>query len=618
MNISEVLSNNLNEVKKGEKQLWEFYSFLWKNAALLNSYQFRDILAEIKEKACDSEIGKCWYTLTECILYSFSPDIGNPFEKISEAIGQFRQINEKAGEGAAQALLVVYFKNLGQLDKAQECVQKAIDAIGNSKTYSYFLIVNYFQAGEVHHILRDYETAIDYYNKAIAISEATDNIAARMLNGLATVYMDMKQLDVAHEYFKKSLQQSKDNNNFLLESKNYADIGNYHGLKGDYEKALAFQQKSLELRLEKRLSNPIITNYIVLAELFLKQNKLAEALDYALLAQKLAAELKIIIKILQVHRVLSSVYEAMGNTSLALEHFKKFHQYNEEVHNQESARKIKQLSMFHEVENAQKEKEIFRLRNVELKSALDDIHASVRYAKHIQNAILPPARLVKEYLPDSFVLYKPKDIVAGDFYWIEKIGEQLFFAAADCTGHGVPGAMVSVICSNALNSAVKEFKLTTPSDILNKARELVIEQFEKSDEEVKDGMDISLCVINTKTNMLEWAGANNPLWIINKGELIEYKPDKQPVGKHPESKPFTNYQISINKGDRMYIFTDGFADQFGGTDGKKFKGSALRKLLLDMQEESMTKQYSVIENAFNNWKGSLQQVDDVCLIGVQY
>jgi serine phosphatase RsbU (regulator of sigma subunit) len=143
-----------------------------------------------------------------------------------------------------------------------------------------------------------------------------------------------------------------------------------------------------------------------------------------------------------------------------------------------------------------------------------EITQSIEYAKHIQTAILPPKRIVKEYLPNSFILYKPKDIVAGDFYWMERKGDLVMFAAADCTGHGVPGAMVSVICNNGLNRSVKEFGIVESEKILDKAREIVVSEFEKSDEEVKDGMDISLCVLNTKTKQLKWSGANNPLWLI--------------------------------------------------------------------------------------------------------
>ena len=244
-----------------------------------------------------------------------------------------------------------------------------------------------------------------------------------------------------------------------------------------------------------------------------------------------------------------------------------------------------------------------------------EITDSIAYAKRIQSAILPPTSLINENLKDSFVLYKPKDIVAGDFYWLETKDNKVFFAAADCTGHGVPGAMVSVICNNALNRSVREFGCSDPGKILDQARTLVIQEFEKSEDEVKDGMDIALCVLEG-TN-LHFSGANNPLWIIRNNELLETKADKQPIGKFQYAEAFTTHSMALNKGDTIYIFTDGFIDQFGGERGKKYKAKAFKELLLRIQDKTMKQQMQLIEEAFENWRGKLEQIDDVCVIGVR-
>ena len=254
------------------------------------------------------------------------------------------------------------------------------------------------------------------------------------------------------------------------------------------------------------------------------------------------------------------------------------------------------------------QKEIVEEKNTEI---LD----SITYAKRIQSAILPPAKLVKEYLADSFILYKPKDIVAGDFYWMEQKEGKTLFAAADCTGHGVPGALVSVICNNGLNRSVREYGLIKPGEILDKTREIVIGEFEKSDEEVRDGMDIALCSIDG--NKVEYAGANNPLWLIRNGELIELKGDKQPIGKYDAVTPFTTYELELEKEDTIYIFSDGYSDQFGGEKGKKLKSSNFKKLLISIQNKSMEEQKNFLDNSFESWRGDLEQLDDVCVIGVR-
>ncbi|MDF2437948.1 MAG: protein serine/threonine phosphatase [Bacteroidota bacterium] len=253
-----------------------------------------------------------------------------------------------------------------------------------------------------------------------------------------------------------------------------------------------------------------------------------------------------------------------------------------------------------------------------------EITDSINYAKHIQSAILPSLRTFKDHLPGSFVLYKPKDIVAGDFYWMFAQDDHIYFAAADCTGHGVPGAMVSVICSNALNRSVKEFGITQPGEILDKARELVIETFihsedirEREQHEVKDGMDISLCCLNIKTRELLWSGANNPLWIIRHSELLEFKPDKQPIGLSDNPKPFNTKSIQLEPADNIFIFTDGYADQFGGEKGKKFKYSKFKELLVRISRHTPETQLNTIEKELDEWKHGLEQVDDILVVGVR-
>ncbi len=261
-------------------------------------------------------------------------------------------------------------------------------------------------------------------------------------------------------------------------------------------------------------------------------------------------------------------------------------------------------------------------KNIELDEINKDITASIRYAKRIQDAILPPNDFVKKYLPKTFILFKPKDIVSGDFYWLDDKKDQVLFAAVDCTGHGVPGAFMSIVGHSKLDQIVGEQGLTKPSDILNELNKNVsatLRQSNIENSEVKDGMDISLCSFNRKTNVMDYAGAYNPLWLIRKGELIEYKADKFPIGnlKAGENKKFTNHSIPLQEGDTLYIFSDGFADQFGGPNGKKLKYSVFKQLLLDNQHLSMDEQGELLHKTIEEWRGSLEQVDDILVIGTR-
>ena len=261
-------------------------------------------------------------------------------------------------------------------------------------------------------------------------------------------------------------------------------------------------------------------------------------------------------------------------------------------------------------------------KNIELDEKNKDITASIRYAKRIQDAILPPDEFVKKFLPKTFVLFKPKDIVSGDFYWLDDKKDQVLFAAVDCTGHGVPGAFMSIVGHSKLDQIVGEQGLTKPSDILNELNKTVSATLRQSyieDNTVKDGMDIALCSFNRKTNIMEYAGAYNPMWLIRKGELTEYKADKFPIGnlKTGENKKFTNHSIPLQEGDTLYIFSDGFADQFGGPNGKKLKYSSFKQILLNNQHLTMEEQGALLEKTIENWRGTLEQVDDILVIGTR-
>ena len=266
-----------------------------------------------------------------------------------------------------------------------------------------------------------------------------------------------------------------------------------------------------------------------------------------------------------------------------------------------------------------KQKEVVEKKSHELSIALDDIIKSIAYAQKIQRAILPHDSYIKKHIKNSFVLYKPKDIVSGDFYWFNHIDNKSIIAAVDCTGHGVPGAFMSMIGHSLLNSIVIENRITQPAEILNNLKHGIIGVLKQSGKigEAQDGMDIALCSIDSKAGTLEYAGAYNPLFIYRKKDLIEIKPDKQPVGisykKTDES--FTNHEVSLKKDDTVYMFSDGFIDQFGGNYNKRYMTRRFKELLEEIHTLEMEEQHKILEATIEKWQGEFEQIDDITVIG---
>jgi serine phosphatase RsbU (regulator of sigma subunit) len=246
---------------------------------------------------------------------------------------------------------------------------------------------------------------------------------------------------------------------------------------------------------------------------------------------------------------------------------------------------------------------------------------SIQYSKRLQNAILPTLDFVSELFPESFVLYMPKDIISGDFYWFHRHGNKHYFSAIDCTGHGVPGALVSMVGQNWLNYAVKDLELEKPSDILDALNDGVMSTFKERDDEtsVKDGMDLALCCVDYDNMKLEFAGAYNPMLVIRDGEITQIKGDKFPIGAffRGVKGKFQNHELDVKKGDLVYVFSDGYADQFGGEANFKFLTKRFRQLLLDIHEKPLNEQRDILEQTIRDWMEGVEQIDDITVVGIK-
>ncbi len=269
------------------------------------------------------------------------------------------------------------------------------------------------------------------------------------------------------------------------------------------------------------------------------------------------------------------------------------------------------------LQNEEKQRVTLMNQKLIIESKNRDLMDSIRYALRIQSAILPKEIVFKKNGLEGFIFHRPKDVVAGDFYWIERHEDDLFFAVADCTGHGVPGAILSLICANSLNRAVDIMGIRDPGKILDTCREIIIDRLGEG--QMNDGMDISICRLDLKTLQLQYAAANNSIFLYSSAskEIQVLKPCKQPIGNYPKQHPFVCHELQLQAGDCIYLFTDGFADQFGGPQGKKFKYHGFKNSILKNVDATCDKQRMALESALLEWMNDYDQVDDICVMGVR-
>jgi len=473
------------------------------------------------------------------------------------------------------------------------------------------------------------DTAMTYYEEALAmfIGLNEQHYIAECKSNIGSIYLANEHGEEALGYFIEALEIKKALEDFTGVANNLTLIGQVYGVMNNYPKAIEYYNESLELYKEAGfLQNEKELNGL-LALAYGKVGEYRKAFELQLVFAKLQDSLLTEASHRQITEI-ETKYETEQKEKEIVMQALEIDKKNAEVSKKNAQRNafiagfgfvlILAILILRGYRQKKKINEQLFHKNLQIEEQNTEIMDSIRYAKRIQEAILPPPDTVSNFLEDAFVMYKSKDIVSGDFYWMEENKNKVLFAAVDCTGHGVPGAFMSIVGHTGLNQAVNEQNLTDPGQILESLNSSVNETLRKreDDSNVRDGMDIALCTLEPKTRKLEFAGANNPLYRISNGELTEIKGTKQPIGQQ-QTKPFESHNVDLKEGDLIYIFTDGYADQFGGPKGKKFKYKPFKELLLSIADKPMSEQGTIIEERFEEWRGELEQIDDVCIIGVR-
>jgi len=542
--------------------------------------------------------------------------------------------------------------------------------------------VYYFFAIDLDKALDYYQQSLELFKKYAEANkdypEEAENGKTGMANtylNIGTVYNERKDAGRAIDNYRKALAIGQELNNKTMVADILSRMGMVYLQGGSYQEALDASLNALKTFHEIGQSKDEASILKNIGNIYFKWGRFNESLDYLNQSLKISKDLHLKKEVYDVYKDKSEVLAALGNFKEALQNYESYVVLKDSSIREENMKQISELETKYETERVERnnvllntqnklqEADIKRQRlimlslillavvifgfgsfayrqyrqkkkanilleeqNIEIKQQRDQIFQqkqeitdSIHYASRIQKAVLPPENTLEQFA-DHFILYKPRDIVSGDYYWMTRKDEKTIVMAADCTGHGVPGAFMSMLGISFMNEIVNKTNQTQANEILNQLRENVVHSLHQrgKEGEQQDGMDLALCVIDNDLTKLQFAGAYNPLYLVRNGELLEYKPDKMPIGIYKEqAENFTNNIIDIQKGDCLYMFSDGYVDQFGGPKIKKFMAKNFKDLLISIAHEPMDKQKDILDKTIEEWKAHVEQVDDILVMGLR-
>lgn len=544
------------------------------------------------------------------VIYKSGGEFSKALEYGYKSLKICEEIDQKPGIAANLGNLGNIHNQMGQKDKALECYLKAYE-IDKEMNNDYGIGVSLVNIGSIYLSKKEYQKALNYLIQSIEVRQKIGSIQGLAIsyNTLGDVYLAIKNSYRAEECYRESLKLSKEAG--AMDSEKDANHGLYtiSKMRRDPTNALVYYEEFV------RLKDSIFNS---------EKNEVLNSLKTQYELEKQESNLKL---------------KADSEKKLIKEEAKLREEHNKKRADQEHF--IDQLViigvivvlivvlifsffLYNRFKITTKQNKIIESQKQIVEEKNKQITDSINYAQRIQTALLPAESDLKNVFAESFIYFQPKDIVSGDFIWLHRVKESdkdyFFFAIADCTGHGVPGGFMSMLGTSFLNEIVIEKRIHQPAEVLNTLREKVIHSLKQRDEsaESKDGMDIVFLKFDFSKNELTYSAANNGFYLVNpKGELKEFDPDKMPIGVYGEMNSFKQQTVSLEKGSMIYTFTDGFADQFGGEAGKKFKYAQFEKLLLENSLTTAETQKQRVITAFSNWKKDYEQVDDVCLSGIR-
>ncbi len=646
--------NDYKEIAKSNTQIGLIYFSKGNFNKAIEYYKkaikLRDLAGDLWGKGLDSyNIGNAYMELEKS---------EEAIEYIQNALSIFEKLDNKQGIGQCNQLLGIVNDQMENSSKAliyYQKAQKIYTEIGDKNNLANVLdlIGTSINNRTIKELMIKY--SYSSWEDSLLINKPKEYVA---------------KFDTATIYYKQALVISKDLGNYILIWQSLHNIGTNLTYSGEFNEALKYYEQSLEISNLIQDEIKIIYNVFAIGRTYNMLKQYNKALNYLLKYINKAEKLGKNEYLSKFYEEISTSYQGLGNNKKALEYFVHYTDTKEKFLNEERMRQTAELETKYETEKKESQIQLLdkenklqeatierrnqvilffivgfililasaamllRLNrrinkaNVELAhknevitKQKEEITDSIKYARRIQRAVLPSTEVANKLLPEHFILFRPRDIVSGDFYWIGQNENKIVVVAADCTGHGVPGAFMSMLGVSFLNEIVNKEAVTQANLILNELRSSVKTTLSQTgaEGEAKDGMDIALLIIDMDKNTIQYAGAYNPLYFFHNGELNEIKADKMPIGIYiKERESFTNNEIKIAKGDTFYIFSDGYIDQFGGADRRKFMSKTFKELLTEIQPKPLEEQREILDQRIDAWRGDIPQVDDMIVIGLRF